>query len=96
MILRNYLKVYLSIYIGMSDYSKGKIYRIWDNGFNKCYIGSTISTLSKRMEGHRAKYKQYKSGNHHYTTLFQLFDEYAVSNCKIELLETALVIARKN
>ena len=71
----------------MSDYSKGKIYRIWDNGFNKCYIGSTINTLSKRMGGHRAKYKQYKSGNHHYITLFRLFDEYDVSNCKIELLE---------
>ena len=71
----------------MPDYSKGNIYRIWDNGFGKCYIGSTINTLSKRMEGHRAKYRLYVKGEFEYITVLSLFDEFGVENCKIELLE---------
>ena len=40
---------------GMNRYEKGKNYQIVDVGFNKCYIGSTCESLSKRMERHRSK-----------------------------------------
>lgn len=65
------------------DYSKGKIYKIWDNGFNKCYIGSTIEELSQRMARHRMNYKYYLRGTFHYLYSFKLFDEFGIDNCKI-------------
>ena len=45
--------------IGMNRYENGKIYKITDVGYNKCYIGSTCENLSKRMERHRKQYKEY-------------------------------------
>ena len=69
------------------DYSKGKIYNVWDNGYNMCYVGSTTQPLSKRMEWHRRDYKQFSKGNRHRITVFNIFDKYGVNNCKIELVE---------
>ena len=43
----------------MNRYENGKIYKIVDVGYNKCYIGSTCESLSKRMERHRKQYKEY-------------------------------------
>ena len=71
----------------MPDYQKGKIYKIWDNGYNKCYIGSTCESLSRRMAGHRSDYKRYKDGNTNFTSVYVLFEEYGIGNCKIELVE---------
>ena len=48
--------------IGMNRYEKGKIYKITDIGYNKFYVGSTCENLSKRIERHRTKYKNYKAG----------------------------------
>ena len=75
------------MYIGMPDYSQGKIYRTWNNNFSHCYIGSTCQPLSKRMTRHRSDYNQYSKNKIRYITVFSLFDEYGVENCKIELLE---------
>ena len=44
--------------IGVNRYENGKIYKITDVGYNKCYIGSTCESLSKRMERHRKQYKE--------------------------------------
>ena len=71
----------------MPDYQKGKIYKIWDSGYNECYIGSTCQELSQRMAGHRRNYDKYKKGMSDGSTSSFLFDEYGVENCKIELLE---------
>ena len=71
----------------MNRYEKGKIYKIVDIGYNKCYIGSTCETLSRRMERHRMKYKSYLRGLTDNTRSFVLFDEYGIENCKIELIE---------
>ena len=71
----------------MPDYQKGKIYRIWDNAFTKCYIGSTVEPLSKRMTKHREKYNAYLRQTYPFTTSFALFDNFGFENCKIELLE---------
>ena len=71
----------------MPDYQKAKIYKIWDNAYTKCYIGSTCEDLSKRMTKHRNCYKRYLNGTYNYTTSFALFEEFGVENCKVELLE---------
>ena len=72
----------------MSDYSKGQIYKIVDVGFNKCYIGSTVQKLSYRMAGHRRDYDRYLSGKFPYkNSIFNLFDEFGVENCKIIWIE---------
>ena len=37
-----------------NKYANGKIYKIVDNAYTGCYIGSTIQPLSSRMSTHRA------------------------------------------
>ena len=71
----------------MPDYQKGKIYKTWDDNYTKCYIGSTVEDLSKRMTKHRDKYKQYLQKRTFNNTAFKLFEEFGIESCKIELLE---------
>ena len=71
----------------MNKYHNGKIYKVVDVGYNKCYIGSTTESLSQRMARHRASYNHFLKGNkRHSTSCVELFDEYGVENCKIELI----------
>ena len=70
-----------------NKYMNTKIYKIVDNAYTECYIGSTIQGLSTRMALHRRDYKQYKVGNASYVSSYALFEKYGVDNCKIELLE---------
>ena len=73
----------------MVNYSNGKVYKIWSVLGDKIYIGSTTKEyLSQRMDNHRRCYKLNKNGKGNNITSFILFDEYGISNCKIELLET--------
>ena len=62
---------------------------IWSPVGDKIYIGSTTKDyLSQRMTAHRIKYKSWKNNNtNDKTTSFDLFDEYGVDNCFVELLE---------
>ena len=72
----------------MNRYENGKIYKITDVGYNKCYIGSTCESLSKRMERHRKQYKEYIKGRmKKKTTAIDIFNEFGIENCKIELIE---------
>ena len=75
------------IYRDMNKYHNGKIYEIVDVGYNKCYIGSTTESLSMRMVRHRSQYKDYKNGKRANIRSFDLFEEYGIENCKMELLE---------
>ena len=80
----------------MSKYQNGKIYKIVDVGCTKCYIGSTCEELSQRMARHRAIYKQYVKGKKTcYLSAFDLFDEFGLDNCKIELVEAVAVNNRE-
>ena len=67
-----------------NKYHKGKIYKIVDANYTKCYYGSTIKSLSSRMAQHRSDYRNNKK---HKCTTYQLFDDYGIENCKIELVE---------
>ena len=71
----------------MTDYSKGKIYKITCNETEKIYIGSTTQSLTKRFKQHKNNHTSWKNGKYHYTTIFKLFDEYGKENCNIELIE---------
>ena len=80
----------------MSDYSKGQIYKTVDVGYNKCYIGSTIQKLCDRMSKHRLQYKEYTKGLRKFdNTVFHLFNEYGIENCKIEWVEDDPCNSRK-
>jgi hypothetical protein len=71
------------------DYSKGKIYKIvvdTDKEY-KPYVGSTIEELSRRMAGHRSKYKNWKKNGKRHMTSYDLFDKFGVDKCKIILLD---------
>lgn len=52
-----------------------------------CYYGSTTTMLCRRMAGHRQKYREYKIGKTHYTTIFDIFDKYGLEICEIALVE---------
>jgi hypothetical protein len=69
------------------DYKNGKIYKITDNAYTKMYIGSTTQSLSKRFSRHKSDYKLWLEGTHHKVSIFNIFDEFGIENCKIELIE---------
>ena len=71
----------------MNKYHNGKIYKIVDVGYNKQYNGSTTESLSRRMSKHRHQYKQHKEGQRSKMNSADIFDEFGVENCKIELVE---------
>ena len=68
-----------------NKYSRSKIYKVTDIGYNKCYIGSTIEPLAKRMSKHRSSYA--KACRNTYCRSHDLFAEFGLENCKIELIE---------
>ena len=78
-----------------NKYKNAKIYKITDIGYNKCYIGSTCEALSQRMARHRIHYKSDLNGTtKRPTRSIQLFNEYGVENCKIELIENYPCISK--
>ena len=71
-----------------NKHQSGNIDKISDVGYNKCYIGSTVESLASRMSKHRNHYQRLNKGcSVSKLSVFILFDEFGVSNCKIELLE---------
>tara|TARA_R110000796_G_scaffold81363_1_gene179254 strand:- start:31 stop:687 length:657 start_codon:yes stop_codon:yes gene_type:complete len=66
------------------DYSKGKIYRIICDTTGLVYIGSTVEALCKRLSGHKANYKSYLKGTHHFYTSFDIIKN---DNYKIILID---------
>ena len=71
----------------VNKYANGKIYKVTDIGYNKCYYGSTCSTLSTRMSAHKNSYSRYLTGNCRGCSVFSLFEVYGIENCKIELVK---------
>ena len=77
-----------------NKYHNAKIYKIVDVGYNKCYIGSTCEELSQRMARHRINFKRFLNGKVRHTRSFDLFNEYGIENCKIELIENYSCISK--
>ena len=70
----------------MPDYNNGKIYQIWDEDYQECYLGSTVQELSMRMCEHRKNYRDYLKKSGVCRSVFKLFDKYDMMKCRIELL----------
>lgn len=69
----------------MPDYQNSKIYQIVSpSNPGLCYIGSTTTSLSRRLANHNHKFKLYQDGRTTYITSFEIlkFDDR-----RIELLE---------
>ena len=72
----------------MVNYNEGKIYKIESTLGNMVYYGSTTKKrLCDRMTKHRGDYKRWLNGKRGSTTVFKLFDAYAIENCRIVLVE---------
>ena len=72
----------------MVNYQNGKIYAIKSNSGGKIYVGSTTKEyLSARMSEHRRMFKAWEKGNGNRCTSHELFSQYGVENCYIELIE---------
>ena len=71
----------------INKYQNAKIYKIVDKGFKKCYIGSTIETLSHRMAKHRFDYKKWQTGEKNFCSSFEMFEEFGVEDVMIVLIE---------
>jgi len=69
------------------DYKNGKIYKIVDIGYTKMYIGSTTQPLYKRFSCHKMKFIAWKNNKHNKLMVFDIFEEFGIDNCKIELIE---------
>jgi len=69
------------------DYKNGKIYKITDLAYTVQYIGSTTQTLSRRFSKHKAGYKIWQDNNLKKYTVYDIFDQFGIENCKIELIE---------
>ena len=71
-----------------NKYQNANLYQITDNAYTKCYIGSTTVSLFKRMSKHREMHKRFLDGKcRKQMNSTDLFEEFGVKNCKIELLE---------
>lgn len=69
----------------MPNYNSGKIYKIWSPSHpDDIYIGSTTQPLSKRIGGHRVKYKRYQNGKYPYMTSFKILE---YGDARIELIQ---------
>ena len=59
----------------MTDYSKGKIYKIVCNITGEVYYGSTCeTTVARRLTAHISKYKQWKRNGLGFYTSFPIID----------------------
>jgi hypothetical protein len=70
------------------DYKNGRIYKLTDVNYTKCYIGSTTQPLCKRFYHHKAGFKSWKNGIGRKSTSYDIFEEFGVENCFIELIES--------
>ena len=68
----------------MVNYENSKIYTIRSHQTDMIYIGSTTQPLSKRLVGHKSKYKMYLNKKYNYVTSFEIIK---YDDCYIELLE---------
>jgi len=83
----------------MSKYKTGKIYRIYCDGSNKYYIGSTIHSLEIRLSGHKNSKNMCSSkelvNNSKYDINIELLENYPCNN-RNELLLRETEWIKKN
>jgi hypothetical protein len=68
-------------------YQNGKVYIIYSTLTPKVYIGSTIQNINTRFLLHKSDYKRYNEGKIKKYTVFNMFDEIGIKNCKIQVIK---------
>jgi hypothetical protein len=72
----------------MDKYQTAKIYKVVSTGDDGMfYIGSTIRSLNDRFSKHKSDYKRWQQELHRNVSVFRLFEQFGVENCRIELIE---------
>ena len=76
----------------MSNYSKGKIYKLVCNVTGLIYIGSTTTTLNQRKGKHSGDFTRFNKGKYNYVSSFDIIkgDDYS-----IELIENFPCTSKK-
>ena len=62
----------------------GRIYRISAPTFDRCYVGSTRTTISARLGRHRRDHRGFLRGKYHYVSSFEVLEH---PDATIDLLE---------
>ena len=65
----------------------GLIYKIFDNTNGNVYYGSTTDTISRRMTGHKAKYKEWVAGKRSNCKSFDIIKNADYSYSLVEQVE---------
>ena len=68
----------------MTDYSRGKIYKLVSPSTNEIYIGSTCKPLKHRLAGHIYDYTSFLVGKQHFISSYHLAN---YENVQIVLIE---------
>ena len=84
----------------MTEYKKGKIYKIiyiGNENINITYIGSTFNTLRDRQQGHKDNFKKWFNDKKEKSiTIFPFYEKYDIKNFKIILIKEYEVIDRNH
>jgi hypothetical protein len=77
-------------------YKTGRVYKIITSESNEIYVGSTFNTTRDRFFGHKRQYNFYKNSEGNKCSLYDLFDNYGIGNCKMVLIKSYEVIDRRH
>lgn len=73
----------------------GKIYKLFVEGEEDIYIGSTCKSLKERLNNHKKNYRKYLNNEEKINYSFKLFEKYEIDNVKIALLEELEFVDKK-
>ena len=79
------------------NYQNGKIYCIRSHQTEQMYIGSTVNSLSKRLNGHRGKKKLFDAGKYHNVTSFEIlkFDDHYIELIELYQCSSKMELERR-
>ena len=84
----------------MTEYKKGKIYKIiyiGNENINITYIGSTFNTLRDRQQGHKDNFKKWINDKQNKSiTIFPFYEKYDIKSFKIILIKEYEVCDRNH
>lgn len=74
----------------------GKIYKVVTGQSDVCYVGSTFNELKYRFRNHKSDFKAWMNGTFHEVSIFKMFKNHGVENCKILLVKKYEVCDREH
>lgn len=74
----------------------GRIYKIISTQGNDCYVGSTFNTVRDRFKEHKRGYIKWKNGKTGKCSVYNMFNDYDISNCKCILIKEYEVVDKRH